>query len=511
MSLKKPMRKLTLSAVTLSIALPLSLMTAGVAAAASPTPPFNQCPAIGISPSCAILIELTDGATNILGDATVPPYDAIEDTLVGVQNNSTATVTRVTLTDTRAPLGIPIFAFDGDGICSGLFIPAPPACPVGESTGYAGVGTSFENISPDFRSGDVVFSPALAPGGSAYFSLEDVLDSGSIISSNTAVSYTGPASVQYSDPLVLSGHLQTSPPASTPIAGETIGFVLGTDTKSAGPTDALGNASAASYNELQTPGSVTTVDVSFAGDTTTTPVLLASNSSSPFSIEKEDCTLTYTGDTSVNAANNTTLSAQFGEPDTTPGDWLGKTVTFNVTDTSLVVQTFTAQTDAFGVASTSQLLGPNVYTVGVAFAGDDFYLPCATAADTLVTVESANAKITGGGWISQGTGHTSFGFNVIRDVTGLKGQLQVRIRNGKDRFHSTSVLTLTSSGNSGTWTGTGRWNGVTGYTFTVSVVDNGTSGKKGDTISIVITSPANATVFTTSGAQPLKGGNIVVH
>ena len=53
-------------------------------------------------------------------------------------------------------------------------------------------------------------------------------------------------------------------------------------------------------------------------------------------------------------------------------------------------------------------------------------------------------------------------------------------------------------------------NGVS-YTFTVSVVDNGTSGKNGDTISILIKSPASATVFTTGGPLPLKGGNIVVH
>ena len=48
-----------------------------------------------------------------------------------------------------------------------------------------------------------------------------------------------------------------------------------------------------------------------------------------------------------------------------------------------------------------------------------------------------------------------------------------------------------------------------GYTFSVSVVDNGTSGKKGDTISIVIKSPTNVTVLSTSGPQPLKGGDIV--
>ena len=147
--------------------------------------------------------------------------------------------------------------------------------------------------------------------------------------------------------------------------------------------------------------------------------------------------------------------------------------------------------------------------MSVSFAGDANYLGCAAATDAVVTVQDAVAKITGGGWVSQGTGNTSFGFNVISDVTGLKGQLQVRSHGGKDRFHGNVVLSLNTTGNSGTWTGTGQWNGVSGYTFTVSVVDNGTSGKKGDTIAITITN--GATTIISTGVQPLKGGNIVVH
>jgi len=143
--------------------------------------------------------------------------------------------------------------------------------------------------------------------------------------------------------------------------------------------------------------------------------------------------------------------------------------------------------------------------------GDAFYLPCATAANTIVTVMAANAKITGGGWISNGTGRTSFGFNVFSDVTGLHGQLEVNVKGSKNKFHGNRVLSLVATANTGTWTGTGRWNGADGYRFTVSVVDNGTSGKNGDTISIVIMNPANVIVFTTGGPQPLKGGNIVVH
>jgi hypothetical protein len=176
---------------------------------------------------------------------------------------------------------------------------------------------------------------------------------------------------------------------------------------------------------------VSNVQTAFAGDST----YAASNDSDPFSITKEDCTLAYSGDTLVNAANMTNLKAQFGEPDSSPGDWSNKLVTFTVTDASNVVQTFTATTNGSGVASAQVALGPNVYGVGVSFAGDDFYKPCQTSTDTLVTVQAANAKITGGGFVAQSTGNTYFGFNVISDVTGLHGQLQIRSKGAKNRFH----------------------------------------------------------------------------
>jgi len=323
---------------------------------------------------------------------------------------------------------------------------------------------------------------------------------------STSTTYTGGASTQYSDGVTLSGTLLDTSGAPIGIAGKQLDFTLGTQSASASPTDAGGNAST-SLVVTQMPGSVTTVETAFAGDVT----YAASSDSDPFVIDKEDCTIAYTGDTLVNAAAMTNLSAQFGELDATPGDWTAKTITFTVTDAASIVQTFTAMTNAAGVASTPVALGPNDYSVGVSFAGDDFYLPCASAADTLVTVSAGEAQITGGGWISQDGGRTSFGFNAGADGTGLHGELQVSDKNGKDRFHGASVLTLDSSGNSGTWTGTGRWDGVDGYTFTVAVVDNGTSGKKGDTISIVIKDPTDVTVFTTGGPQPLKGGNIVVH
>src|SRR5438552_12295056 len=97
------------------------LAVAGGASSAVPAPPFHQCPAIGASPSCGILIEFTDSGINVLKDPSVPPYDANEappgeDTLIGVQNDSSATVGRVTLSCVGTS-GFPVFQFDADGIC----------------------------------------------------------------------------------------------------------------------------------------------------------------------------------------------------------------------------------------------------------------------------------------------------------------------------------------------------------------------------------------------------------
>jgi hypothetical protein len=145
------------------------LLTAGSALAAPPTP-FTQCPAIGNSPSCGDLVQISDFGVQIFRDFSVGPYDGADDTLVGVQNNSSTVVNKVTLSGSGST-GQPIFNFDGDGMCDG-FTGAPRGCPFGP-THYEGPGTSYQNISSDRATGDVVFTGGLAPGDSTYFGLED--------------------------------------------------------------------------------------------------------------------------------------------------------------------------------------------------------------------------------------------------------------------------------------------------------------------------------------------------
>src|SRR4051812_45037024 len=144
----------------------------GAQAVTSPaaTPPFRQCPAVGLDASCAILLNIeADGSLRVATDPRQGPFDGIEDTLIGVQNNSSHAVLSIPLRGQTD-----IFGFDGDGLCAPFTSPQPAGCPFG-STGYEGPGVSFSTISADSTSGTVSFAGGIPPGGSAYFSLEEAI------------------------------------------------------------------------------------------------------------------------------------------------------------------------------------------------------------------------------------------------------------------------------------------------------------------------------------------------
>lgn len=111
---------------------------------------IGNCPAIGQSSSCAVLITINpDGSIGVQTDPTVGPYDGDDDSLVGVVNRSGATVFGITLT------GNGIFAFDGDGANGG---------------DYAGPGVSF--TVQNGNAGTVNFDSGLPNNGFLWFSLE---------------------------------------------------------------------------------------------------------------------------------------------------------------------------------------------------------------------------------------------------------------------------------------------------------------------------------------------------
>ncbi|GHG56771.1 hypothetical protein GCM10012320_29420 [Sinomonas cellulolyticus] len=178
MQMPKPVRSIRKAAVALaSVALcaAFGVAVAPAASAANPAPPFGQCPSIGASPSCAILIVINpDGSPTVLTDPSVGPYDSIEDTLIGVQNNSGQTITAMPISGTGIPFG-----FDGDGICT--YANSNCAGNTQDSTGYGGPRTYFTDYSSP-NSGTVNFNVGgLADGTSTYFSLEGAVNASSLV------------------------------------------------------------------------------------------------------------------------------------------------------------------------------------------------------------------------------------------------------------------------------------------------------------------------------------------
>jgi RHS repeat-associated protein len=164
------------------------------APAAAPTTPFTECPAVGLDTSCEILVQVTDSSNNILGDPSQGPFDGSDDTLIGVLNSSSDTITSIQLSSDTD-----LFGFDGDGLCTSS--PQPAGCPFGP-TGYEGPDTSFAGITSDESGGVVNFTSGLAPGQTAYFSLEEPLTA-------TTVTVGGPSAGEQGGPVNLSENRTT--------------------------------------------------------------------------------------------------------------------------------------------------------------------------------------------------------------------------------------------------------------------------------------------------------------
>ncbi|HEV2297950.1 MAG TPA: PEP-CTERM sorting domain-containing protein [Candidatus Acidoferrales bacterium] len=152
----------------------LFLLSAGPAKA-------GTCPAVGAAADCDLIITIGTGlsvTTTITGQ---PPFDGIEDQLVGVVNNSGVTITSLSLS------GPSIFGFDGDGVATFTGIVSGP-------TGYEGPGTSF--TIADVNDGVVNFTGGgLTSGQTLYFSLEEPATPGGLTGITPSTGTPEPASL----------------------------------------------------------------------------------------------------------------------------------------------------------------------------------------------------------------------------------------------------------------------------------------------------------------------------
>jgi hypothetical protein len=205
-------------AVLASVCVALALLCFAPAGASAA---FTQCPAVELDSGCQFLVTVTDSEKIVESDPALGPFDpGGDDTLIGIQNNSSKPLSSIAFS-----AEIELFGFEFDGICQmtkpapGCKVlakntlgtptlkpgePCPPeteACgfepeggeppgltfpsgvsPVGELangdpvSGYEGPTSYFTNIGPfgSFTTGSGVinFSPAVPVGGHTYFSLE---------------------------------------------------------------------------------------------------------------------------------------------------------------------------------------------------------------------------------------------------------------------------------------------------------------------------------------------------
>jgi hypothetical protein len=202
--------------------------TANVSAA---PPMFTECPPVYQNNGCQFLITISNGSQVVTQDPNQGAYEAADDALIGVVNNSSSPVSQL-------PLSVPnsqLFGFEVDGLCNpggapvpsgcvpqagapagtvcqsqgnNCSFPAPPSEPAGYTepgapgngfpqNGYEGPTSWFSNVSTDTSSGVVHFSPAIPPGGSTYFSLEEPP-----VGSSIGVGGTSPSSPGLSPPTV---------------------------------------------------------------------------------------------------------------------------------------------------------------------------------------------------------------------------------------------------------------------------------------------------------------------
>jgi hypothetical protein len=108
---------------------------------------------------CTALVTINpDGSATV----TFNPQSDVEDTLVGVQNNSASPLAGLHI------LGEEPFQFDEDfGLNNG-------------PTGYEGPGVSFTGIALNGSSGDVLFKGGIPAGGTGWFALEGAANSENI-------------------------------------------------------------------------------------------------------------------------------------------------------------------------------------------------------------------------------------------------------------------------------------------------------------------------------------------
>ncbi len=186
----------------------------------------------------------------------------------------------------------------------------------------------------------------------------------------------------------------------------------------------------------------------------------------------------------------------------------GRTVTV-----TLGAQTMNIVTDGTGLAEAyipvTQQQG--IYMAYASFNGEANYKPSGSQGQFVVIYDPfSGQKVTGGGWILNGSGKCNFGFNAeYKSGASIPaGQVQyVDHLNGLN-VHSGLLTYLVFIGNKAILYGDCTVNGMSGYGFELAVTDVTEAGQGTDGLGITITGPDGSLFY--SAQETLQKGNIKI-
>ena len=202
--------------------------------------------------------------------------------------------------------------------------------------------------------------------------------------------------------------------------------------------------------------------------------------------------------------------------DTTPPNLtLPTDMTVQATSSSGAVVTFSA--------SATDIVDPAPVVVCTPASGSTFTVGTTTVNCTATDASGNSAsgsfnitvnaftKVTFGGGVSPSKTSVASG-NVKYDGSRYTGSLEFQDKTANINLKATNSFTsleISADGKTATFSGTATKNKQPGYTFTVTVVDNGEPGKN-DTFAITIKDPSGNVIYSKAAAKIIKG-NIQVH
>ena len=349
--------------------------------------PFNSAQSVNASGVASIsTAALTVGPHTVTASfASNNPATLNSDaTLAGGQQvNAAATTTGITSSKNPAEFGVPVtFTANVTVNAPGAGTPtgavhfqdngADVGTPVLDGTGQATVTTS--SLAVGNHTITAVYQPANGNFLTSSTSLTEAVER-----ARTTLTYSGATTGDYHD-LVSASATLTRLDDGTPVTGQAVTLTVGSQTCTTN-TDNSGFAQCTI--RVEDPAGTTTATASFAGDGNYQP----SNTTTPFTVTREQTAIVYNGDTVILNGNTLHASAVLSEADSTPYPILtGRVVVFTL-GTGSTAQTCTALTDTNGLAAcnispVAQTLGPNTITAN--FAQDAYYLASSTTHDVII-------------------------------------------------------------------------------------------------------------------------------